>query len=68
MEHRPARARLPPMDIAKKLTDVASGKKDEIKDGIDSGADAVRSKAGDKGEMVDKAAEGLKSAVDKLPD
>lgn len=56
------------MDIAKKLTDAASGKKDQIKDGIDTGAQAVRSKAGDKGSMVDKAADGLKSAVDKLPD
>lgn len=56
------------MNIAKKLTDAASGKKDQIKDGIDSGAKVARSKAGGKEAMVDKAADGLKSAVDKLPD
>lgn len=56
------------MNIAKKLTDAASGKKDQIKDGIDSAAKVAGSKAGDKAATVDKAAEGLKSAVDKLPD
>lgn len=56
------------MPSLKKLTGLASGKKQQIKDGIDSGASAVKGKAGAHADKVDGAAAAAKQAVDKLPD
>lgn len=54
------------MDSIKGLT---KGKKPQIKDGIDKGADVVGGKVGAQhADKVDKAAGVAKDAVDKLPD
>jgi len=53
------------MDSIKNLT---KGKKPQIKDGIDKGADAIGDKAGGHADKVDEGATMAKDAVDKLPD
>lgn len=53
------------MDSIKNLT---RGRKPQIKDGIDKGADAIGDKAGTHKDKVDKGAQMAKDAVDKLPD
>jgi len=53
------------MDSIKRLT---SGRKSQVKSGIDTGASAVSEKAGAHADKVDQAAEAAKDAVDKLPD
>ena len=56
------------MAIFQKLTDLTKGKKKPIKDGIDTGAKAVKGKAGSHADKVDSAADAAKKAADKLPD
>lgn len=45
-----------------------SGNKDNVKKGIDKGADVVGDKAGAHADKVEKGADAAKDAVDKLPD
>ncbi|MGA9279538.1 antitoxin [Ilumatobacter sp.] len=53
------------MDSIKNMT---KGKKPQVKQGIDKGADMIGDKAGSHKDKVDKGAEMAKDAVDKLPD
>lgn len=54
------------MGFLDKIKGLIGGRKNEIKDGIDKGADAIGSKVGDHADKVEAAAETAKDGVDKL--
>lgn len=56
------------MGLMDSIKGMISGKKPQIKDGIDKGAGAIGDKAGQHKDKVDKGADMAKDAVDKLPD
>ena len=57
------------MGLMDSIKGMMKGKKPQIKDGVDKGADVVGDKVGaEHADKVDKAADVAKDAVDKLPD
>lgn len=57
------------MGLFDKAKDLVSDNEDAIKDGIDKAADLVEDKVGDEhADKVEKGAEALKGALDKLPE
>ena len=57
------------MGLLDKIKSLLSGRKDQVKSGIDKGSDVVESKVGaEHAAKVENVAETAKDAVDKLPD
>lgn len=56
------------MGLLDKIKGMTSGKKPQIKGGIDTAADKIDDKLPKHADKVHKAADAAKSAVDKLPD
>ena len=56
------------MGILDKLKGLVSGKKPQVKQGIDTAADKIDDKLPQHADKIQKGAEAAKDAVDKLPD
>jgi hypothetical protein len=56
------------MGLLNTIKSKLGGNKHQIKQGVDKAADVIGSKAGAHADKVQKGAETVKGAVDKLPD
>lgn len=56
------------MGVIDSIKSKLGGNKTQVKQGIDTAADAVGDKAGAHADKVQKGADAAKDAVDKLPD
>jgi hypothetical protein len=66
--HWPARQRRIDMGLMSKLKGLTKGRKGQVKEGIDKGADVIDDKLPAHADKVEKVADVAKSAVDKLPE
>ena len=56
------------MGILNTIKSKVGGNKRQIKQGVDKAADVIEGKAGAHADKVNKGAEAVKKAVDKIPD